>query len=184
MKLKLLLHVKRFIDILFISPKILGITAVGVLTTTGHVSLESDVFAKLGSDCLLPNLQNIDLDLGAIKTLGLRITENLPTNDDISKKFEEIFSVVEATVTSVTGGEQEKVSDSTTPDAGDESDEYDTADADAEQVPQIKDVKQKESSAKQFENVEQISEDNSVVKKDATVEVPSLEEENNDKSSL
>ena len=92
---------------------------------------------------------------------------------------------MEATFTSVTGGEQEKVSDSAAPDARDESDEYDIAAADTEQVPQIKDVKQKESSAKQFENVEQIIEDNSVVKKDATVEVPSLEEEeNNDKSSL
>ena len=115
----------------------------------------------------------------------MKITENLPTSDEISDKFREIFSILEATFTSVTGGEQEKVSDSAAPDARDESDEYDIAAADTEQVPQIKDVKQKESSAKQFENVEQIIEDNSVVKKDATVEVPSLEEEeNNDKSSL
>ena len=80
---------------------------VGVLTTTGHISLNSDVFAKIGSECLLPNLQNINLDLEAVKSLGLEITENLPTTDDINDKFLEVFSIVEATFTSVKGGEEE-----------------------------------------------------------------------------
>lgn len=154
---------------------------VGVLTTTGHISLNSDVFAKIGSECLLPNLQNINLDLEAVKSLGLEITENLPTTDDINDKFLEVFSIVEATFTSVKGGEEEKVLSSKTPDAGDESDEYDTADAPTEQVQQNKDVKQKESSAKHAENVEQTLEDKKAVTMDT--EVPS-QEGNNDKSSL
>jgi len=160
---------------------IIGMIGVGVLTTTGHISLNSDVFAKIGSEYLLPNLQNINLDLEAVNTLGLEITENLPTTDDINEKFLEVFSIVEATFTSVKGGEEEKVLSSKTPDAGDESDEYDTADAPTEQVQQNKDVKQKESSAKHAENVEQTLEDKKAVTMDT--EVPS-QEGNNDKSSL
>ena len=49
------------------------------LTSSGHISLESEAFSALGSSCLLPNLQGLDVDPASLQLLVRDAASVLPS---------------------------------------------------------------------------------------------------------
>ena len=83
--------------------RITGFIGVAVLTSTGQMTpLQTPALASLGTASLLPNLQNIDLDLGAVERLVTDLRTRLPTSDDVAATLEEMFVMIKSYVNAMT----------------------------------------------------------------------------------
>merc|ERR1712029_675312 len=71
---------------------ILRFIGVAVLTSTGQMTLlQAPALANIGTVSMLPNLQNIDLELGALERLVTDLRTSLPTSEDVTGKLDELF---------------------------------------------------------------------------------------------
>ena len=70
-----------------------------MLTSTGRMTpLQAPALASLGTASLLPNLQNIDLELGAVERLVTDLRTRLPTSDHVAATLEELFVMIRSYV--------------------------------------------------------------------------------------
>ena len=76
-----------------------GFIGVAVLTSTGQMTLlQAPALANIGTVSMLPNLQNIDLELGALERLVTDLRTSLPTSEDVTGKLDELFLVAKSYV--------------------------------------------------------------------------------------
>ena len=74
-----------------------GFIGVAVLTSTGQMTLlQAPALANIGTVSLLPNLQNIELELGALERLVTDLRASLPTSEDVTGKLDELFLVIQS----------------------------------------------------------------------------------------
>ena len=74
-----------------------GFIGVAVLTSTGEMTLlQAPALANIGTVSLLPNLQNIELELGALERLVTDLRASLPTSEDVTGKLDELFLVIQS----------------------------------------------------------------------------------------
>ena len=74
-----------------------GFIGVAVLTSTGQMTLlQAPALANIGTVSLLPNLQNIELELGALERLVTDLRASLPTSEDVTGKLDELFLVIKS----------------------------------------------------------------------------------------
>ena len=100
---KMLLSFTDVLDNMF---RITGFIGVAVLTSTGQMApLQTPALASLGTASLLPNLQNIDLDLGAVERLVTDLRTRLPTSDDVAATLEEMFVMIKSYVNAMMTGD-------------------------------------------------------------------------------
>ena len=86
--------------------RITGFIGVAVLTSTGQMTpLQTPALASLGTASLLPNLQNIDLDLGAVERLVTDLRTRLPTSDNVAATLEEMFVMIKSYVNAMMTGD-------------------------------------------------------------------------------
>ena len=58
--------------------------------------LQAPALANIGTVSLLPNLQNIELELGALERLVTDLRASLPTSEDVTGKLDELFLVIKS----------------------------------------------------------------------------------------
>ena len=67
-----------------------------MLASTGQMTpLQAPALAHIGTVSMLPNLQNIDLDLGAVERLVTDLRTRLPTSEDVAERLEELFVIIQ-----------------------------------------------------------------------------------------
>ena len=67
-----------------------------MLTSAGQMTpLQAPALANIGTVSLLPNLQNIDLDLGAVERLVTDLRTRLPTSEVVAERLEELFVIIQ-----------------------------------------------------------------------------------------
>ena len=67
-----------------------------MLTSTGQMTpLQAPALASIGTVSMLPNLQNIDLDLGAVEKLVTDLHSRLPTSEDVAERIEGLFVIIQ-----------------------------------------------------------------------------------------
>lgn len=75
---------------------ILGFIGVAVLSSTGQMTrLQAPALANIGTVSMLPNLQNIDLDLGAVERLVTDLRTRLLTSEDVADRLEGLFVILQ-----------------------------------------------------------------------------------------
>merc|ERR1711902_416653 len=60
--------------------------------------LQAPALANIGTVSMFPNLQNIDLELGALERLVTDLWTSLPTSEDVTGKLDELFLVAKSYV--------------------------------------------------------------------------------------
>ena len=70
---------------------ITGVVGLLILAVKGEV-LQPDSLARLGQDSFLPNLQQLNLDLESVSSLGSDLAENIPSVQEISDAIAETLS--------------------------------------------------------------------------------------------
>ena len=128
--------------------RITGFIGVAVLTSTGQMTpLQAPALASLGTASLLPNLQNIDLDLGAVERLVADLRTRLPTSDEVAATLEELFVMIRSYVMTGDGANAEKSIVTKT-----ESEDTHSKDVShADDTIEVRNVKQTESSGDEGE---------------------------------
>lgn len=73
-----------------------GFIGVAVLSSTGQMTrLQAPALANIGTVSMLPNLQNIDLDLGAVERLVTDLRTRLLTSKDVADRLEGLFVILQ-----------------------------------------------------------------------------------------
>lgn len=73
-----------------------GFIGVAVLSSTGQMTrLQAPALANIGTVSMLPNLQNIDLDLGAVERLVTDLRTRLLTSEDVADRLEGLFVILQ-----------------------------------------------------------------------------------------
>ena len=162
-----------------------GLIGAAFLTSSGHISLESEAFSALGSSCLLPNLQGLDLDPASLQLLvrdaaSVLPSLSLPAPGDLLQLADHLSLALRRYADLVLGAAG----------AGDEGDTVEAStfspDVEDAQKSEEPETEQKPSPTKQLGNVEQTSQDDSVNSehKGGPPPPPQLGRENNDKSKV
>jgi len=70
---------------------ILGVVGLIILAVSGNI-LQQDSLARLGKDSFLPNLQQVNLGLESVSSLGSDLAQNIPSVQQISDAIAETLS--------------------------------------------------------------------------------------------
>ena len=125
--------------------RITGFIGVAVLTSTGQMTpLQAPALASLGTASLLPNLQNIDLDLGAVERLVTDLRTRLPTSDEVAATLEELLVMSRSYVNTMTGDDTNAEKSIVTKTESEDTHSKDVSHAD-DNI-EVRNVKQTESS--------------------------------------
>ena len=157
------------------------------LTSSGHISLESEAFSALGSSCLLPNLQGLDLDPASLQLLvtdaaSVLPSLSLPAPEDLLQLVDHLTLALRSYADLVLGAAG----------AGEEGDAVEASpfspDVEDAQKSEEPETEQKPSPTKQLGNVEQTSQDDNVNREHEggtpPPPPPQPGQENNDKSKV
>merc|ERR1712130_946326 len=123
----------------------LGAVGLSILIATGQITFQSDSLSKIGEDCFLPNMQNININMKEINELFMAIKDKIPSSEEIAKSFVQFLNHVSDAVNSFNIYNEEKV-----PEASDASDDH-METLEIEQEPVKQEIERKQ--VKQEENV-------------------------------
>lgn len=126
-----------------------------ILIATGQLTFQSDSLSKIGADCFLPNMQNININVNEINDLVLAVRDKIPSSEEIVIKFEQLLANVKDKVNSFNIHDEEKVPEASASDASD--DHVETLEIEQMPVKQEMEVKK----VKQDENAKQVSQKSS-----------------------